>query len=99
VRHLDQRGATVLQRLGRRVMAKIGGEVDVDTSGARVVEPFVAGATRDRDPADQQIRITGHPDPGRGRRQPAPDPSHERGQGLRLGQLADPADPQGGTAR
>jgi hypothetical protein len=74
-------------------MAKIRGQVYVGTGGAHVVELVVAGATGDCNPADRQVRLTGYPDPGRGRRQPATDPSHELGQRFRFGQLADPAQP------
>lgn len=89
---VDEGRRTRLLRLGRRVVAQVGGEVDVHPGPAYVVEEAVAGAAAHRDGADLPPGVARDAQPGRGGRQAGRRPAGEVRQCHRLGQLADAAE-------
>lgn len=92
VRGVDQAERRVLDGLGGRVVAQVGGEEGVHTGGAYGVEEAVAGAAAHRDPAHEGVRVAGQPDALRGGGQPCGGAGGEVAEGLGVVELADPAE-------
>ncbi len=62
VGRVDEAERGVLDGLGGRVVAQVGGEERVDARRAHGVEQAVAGAAADGDPADRRVGVAGDAD-------------------------------------
>ena len=74
----------LLPGLAGRVVAQVGGQVDVGAAARGRRRAGVAGAAADRDPCDLRVRVAGDPDALRGGGQHRRDALGERRQGHRL---------------
>lgn len=92
VGRVDEADRGVLDGLGGRVVAQVGGEERVDAGRAHGVEQAVAGAAADGDPADRRVEVARDADALGGGGQPLGGTCGERAERLRRVHLADPAE-------
>lgn len=97
MRGVDQAERRVLDGLGGRVVAQVGGEEGVHTGGAYGAEEAVAGAAAHRYPAHEGVRVACQPDALRGGGQPGGGAGGEVAEGLGVVELADPAEAAAAT--
>ena len=96
VDEVGRAAAGLLARLEGRVVAQVGGDVDVGAAGPHRLEQVVAGAAEHGDAAHHGVRRAGDPDAARGRGQPGRQPLDEgaqrqrRRRGRRPGPAAGP---------